>query len=79
MDLNEKKVKNLMKINNLNKKKKNLDSKNFIDLLLFYLFFQYRRSALAQRQREEEQLKGKLTAEELRRQVRVTKKLLNLY
>ena len=34
--------------------------------------FEFRRSVLAQRQREEEQLKGKLTAEEARRQVRIS-------
>lgn len=38
--------------------------------LIFDLFISNRRSALAQRQREEEQLKGKLTAEEARRQVK---------
>ena len=38
--------------------------------LIFDLFISNRRSALAQQQREEEQLKGKLTAEEARRQVK---------
>jgi hypothetical protein len=39
-----------------------------------FSFIKYRRSAMAQRQREEEQLKGKLTVEESRRQVSAQKK-----
>jgi len=35
MNLNEKKQKKLMKINNLNKKKKNFDSRNFHQSFLF--------------------------------------------
>ncbi len=69
-----------MKIKDLNKRKTNFDSKNFIILLfLLIYFFKYRRSAMAQRQREEEQVKGKLTAEEAKRQVRTKNKSLYFY
>jgi hypothetical protein len=71
MGLTMKKIKNMMKINDLNKKKMNLNSKNLFNSSCFKVFFfKYRRSAIAQRQREEEQLKGKLNAEESRRLVR---------
>ncbi len=72
-----KKIKNLSKKNVSNKKKKNFDSKNLKVLQLKILSFSYRRSAIAQRQKEEELAKGKLTAEEAKRQVR-TKKYKNI-
>jgi len=46
-------------------------------LQLKILSFSYRRSAIVQRQKEEELAKGKLTAEEAKRQVR-TKKYKNI-
>jgi hypothetical protein len=56
-----------------NKKKKNFDSKisivhRFENSRFF--FDSSRRTAIAQRQKEEEQSKGKLSAEEIKRQVR---------
>ena len=68
MNLTMKKRRNRMKINKSNKKKKIFDSKNLFWKIQVMVFVS-RRSVLVQRQREEEQLKGKLTAEETKRQV----------
>lgn len=71
MNLNMKKRRNPMRINKSNKKKKNFDSRSSIWNVQIDII-EFRRSALAQRQREEDQLKGKLTAEEAKRQVQIS-------
>ena len=76
MNLTMKNQRNLVKIDKSNKKKRNFDSRANSRRSVFLEFiFVSRRSALAQRQREEEQLKGKLTAEEAKRLVHISNDL----
>ena len=54
------------------KRAKNIGSKNSRNLSTQFFLLYNRRSAIAQRQKDEENLKGKLTAEENKRQVRTS-------